>query len=119
MFICVHRWLIILSGFFLFGEEDGDVGVDLVFGAHFTVLVEERHIDDGIAVAVVQSIMPEQSAQWAGSAQEQHPARFQCIGQRLQHGLAGFAVLVEHERYPFVDHAVGFLVRRVHMFDFV
>ena len=46
----------------LFGEEDGDFGVDLVFGAHFAVLIEERHFDDGIEVTVLQSVMIEQAA---------------------------------------------------------
>ncbi len=54
----------------LFGEEDGEVGGNLVFGAHFAVLLEERHVDDGIVVPAIQFVMLEQSCNGAGSAQE-------------------------------------------------
>lgn len=64
------------SPLFFLGKEDGDIGVDLVFGAHFTVLIKERHFNDRVKVAVMQFVMLEQAANGTGSAQEQHPARF-------------------------------------------
>ena len=70
------------GGLLLFGEEDGDLRVQLVFGAQFEVLLEKRHIDHVITLQAVELIMIEQATQGRRALQKQDAAGL----ERLRRG---------------------------------
>ena len=64
-------------------EEDGDLRVQLVFGAQFEVLLKKRHLDHVITLQAIELIMIEQAAQGRRPLQKQDAAGF----ERLRGGV--------------------------------